>query len=294
MIPRLSVQLIFPAMAVAISLIRDVLVISGDDGQRFFVFISLVNLITTVSAAAFTKVHFSYFSLRAHILFFIVNLCLYLLMTLWANTNSFFLFLSCLIFYFYSLISGYLVSVGHFVVSRFHHVLHTVPFTVMLYSDLDIWTAFFWSVFFGLIFYALYALYAVSLLGIPRIKTSCIKDFDHQGASALCKIIVIAAIPPLLMHGTQWSLFNSASSSLVEIRTLFYGTTIMTLPIGYLVYKKLPGLVLLDRFEILALLCITHFVALLLADSLWLFGFTTVAVSYCVRSLLSRYSDLNV
>ena len=67
----------------------------------------------------------------------------------------------------------------------------------------------------------------------------------------------------------------------------------LRLDIGRVKYE-LPGLVLLDRFEILALLCITHFVALLLADSLWLFGFTTVAVSYCVRSLLSRYSDLNV
>jgi len=285
MIPQLKIQLIFPVFAISLSIIRDALVLSGEEGQQFFIFFSLLNVITTVATGVFVRVHFSYFDIGTHTMLFASNLCLYFISAIFYESDALALFLACLIFYFYSLISGYLIAVGHFLVARFHHVMHSIPFSLMLLLNIDVWTSFFWSITLGL---ALYFAYAIA---VPRTRSVIADDRGGSQFGAFWGVVAIAAIPPVVLHGTQLALFSASNASPISIRALFYAITIMTLPLGYLVYKRLPGLEFLSHLKVLLFLCLAHFAAIYLTESLWLLGVTTVGIAYCVRAILSRCSD---
>lgn len=288
MIPQLKIQLLFPVFAIALSIMRDTLVISGEDGQQFFIFFSLLNLITTVATGVFLRVHFSYFNIGTHITLFLGNVCLYFISAIFYETNTLALFLACLIFYFYSLISGYLIAVGHFLVARFHHVMHSLPFSLMLLLNIDVWTSFFWSITLGL---ALYSAYAIAVPYTPWVMSDDRGGSGGSNFGVFWGVVAIAAIPPVVMHGTQLALFSASNASPMAIRALFYAITIMTLPLGYLVYRRLPGLDFLSHLQVLLFLCLAHFAVISMTENLWLLGATTVSVAYCVRAILHRWSD---
>ncbi|NRP26535.1 hypothetical protein XMD420_000118 [Marinobacterium sp. xm-d-420] len=282
-------QIAAPLLLLIANVFRDYLVIINGDLTKFFIFFSIINIVTLPSASFYTMVHTERISIKAHAFIVAASLFIAIILSVFYFREIYYLFLLAVTTnILFSYISNKLISIGFFILARYHHFIHIFIFLALWYMFFDednVLHLYVFSLIIGFIIYL--ALYLFLNCKFCRVNEGVISKVSIN-LNIIIIVVFFSSLGSITNNLLQFFYFSDVLYSGFESRISFYLVSLFTVPIGYLVYKDKPPLFSLFNLLILVVLSfLVIFVLLYLELSpLYVFPFV-VFLSYAGRNGVS-------